>query len=191
MLKLLNLYVIDQIFERAGTKVSPLSKMVYLNCLMHYFKGKEATFEDSYGFNMHDSDFDFQAYKKSFHELDKAGLVSLNGAGVITFNNVWGQLIDRTQLKVSDNKRSWLASRYETKLLENTQLTDLCQMKYKLNLKQVTDLIALFVKEQDAMKKEYSNESECIKHCNFWIGKNVGRAKPKETVKSTGKLLGK
>ena len=42
MLKVINLYVLDRIFSDIESKISPKSKMLYINCLMHHFKEKSA-----------------------------------------------------------------------------------------------------------------------------------------------------
>ena len=64
MLKVINLYVLDRIFSDIESKISPKSKMLYINCLMHHFKEKSATVSNAVAFEMFEEDFgDFSRFK--------------------------------------------------------------------------------------------------------------------------------
>ena len=191
MLKLINLYVIEKIFDEAEIKTSALSKMVYVNCLIHYFKNKDATPESAVAFEIMTTDFDFSKFKKQFHELHKAGIVTING-DIIKFNNVWGAHIDKSQLgkpSYTPGFKTYKVKDFEQAILNNAKLSELCQMKYKLHGSQLPSLIKLFIKEQDACETIYKNESECIRHCGNWIGKNIDKT-VKTVVRSSAKRLG-
>lgn len=193
MLELLNLLVIDKIF--IGKKLSELSKMIYIQCLMNHFRDKEATVLDAYAFELLNSEIDdFEKKRANFHELHKSELVVLNG-DVITFTNMWGQLIDRTRLVNKPKQGSTVikVEDCEQIFLKHKTLYELCEMKHKLSEQQVTHLIKVFVKEQANVFKTYANHPEAIRHCTNWIGKNHNTQKsiPSETIKSKGKILGR
>jgi hypothetical protein len=195
MLKVLNLYVIDQIFnEFEGLSAS--SKIIYINCLMHHFRNKAANVSSAIAFDLFKEDFgDFEKYKMNFQELHKARLVEL-GYDKISFNNVWGKYIDWSQLeKVSANVyvggfQMKTIKDFKKDLISNQSLIDLAQMKYHLSKTQVEKLISLFIKEQETYEKTYMNLSDAIRHCTFWIGTNSVKV-PAETIKSKGKILGR
>lgn len=197
MLHIINLFVIDNIFsEVAQTKLSPLAKMLYINCLTHHFRGKECNVASAVSFQIFQNDVkDYEKYRKAFEELHKAQIVTI-GSNAIIFNNVWGKFIDRSKLsKVAPEKyvagfQFQPITDFKNELLKSSQLIELSQMKYKLTKKQIEQLIELFIVEQMTFEKKYTNLSDCIKHCSYWIGINADLV-PKENVKSSGKILGK
>ena len=196
MLTVLNLYTIDKIFkEESAIELKPLTKMLYINCLIYHFKDKKPTVSCSVAFEIFISEVkDYDKYEKLFIELHKSGLITI-GLKTIVFNNVWGRHIDRSRLdKV--NPVEYVAgfsfhpvNHFKKELEQNRGLFDLCGMKYKINESQVKKLIDLFVVEQTTFEKTYSNFSDCIKHFTMWAGKNLDKA-PKEIVKSNNKILG-
>ena len=197
MLDIITLKVIQMIFENAEIEVSQMTKMVYINCLIHHFKDKKATLNNSVAFEVFDTDFDFQKFKKNFQELHKAGIVTLNGS-IITFNNVWGKHIDRTKLDVEETETNSRinfipADKLKDELLKSQSLLDVCRMRYKLSNEQITNLINLFIIEQTAFNKTYNNPNDCLKHFTYWLNYNKDKSEIKESVKvkSKGKLLGK
>lgn len=197
MLQVINLFVIDKIFkEVAEVNVSPMSMMLYINCLTFHFKDKPATVSGAVAFEIFEEDIkNYDKYKPFFQELHKAKLITI-GSKSIVFNNVWGKFIDRSKLdKVKPEEyvagfTFRLASSFKEELIASQQLIELAQMKHKINKGQVERLIEMFILEQDAFQKKYINFSECIKHCSYWMGMNADKA-PKEVVKSGGKILGK
>jgi hypothetical protein len=196
MLTILNLYVIDKIFNEESTiSLTPMSKMLYINCLTHHFKDKKPTVSSAVSFEIFIKDIpNYNKHEKSFIELHKAGLIAI-GLKTIVFNNVWGKHIDRSQLE-KVNAVEYVAGfsfkpalDFKKELLENESLMDLCGMRYKINKIQIKNLIDFFIKEQTTFEKTYQNFSDCIRHFTMWAGKNLDKV-PKDVVKSNGKILG-
>ena len=196
MLTILNLYVIDKIFNEESTiPLTPMSKMLYINCLTYHFKDKKPTVASAVSFEIFIKDIpNYDKHEKSFVELHKGGLIAI-GLKTIVFNNVWGKHIDRRQLE-KVNPVEYVAGfsfkpvkEFKKELQESQSLIELCGMKYKINEGQVKNLIELFIKEQSTFEKTYSNFSDCIRHFTMWAAKNLDKA-PKEVVKSSGKILG-
>ena len=196
MLTVINLYTIDMIFADCGNvKLKPLTKMLYINCLMHHFREKKPTVANAVAFSMFINDIpNYDTYEKMFQELHKAGLVVI-GISDVRFENVWGKYIDRTKLdKVSPQEyvagfSFAKASGFKDDMLKSDSLIELLQMKHKISGKQIETLIALFVKEQDAFEKQYSSYADCTRHFTYWIPNNVSKAVG-ETVKTGAKILG-
>jgi hypothetical protein len=198
MLKVINLYVIDKIFEESEIKLSSKAKMLYINCLTHHFKNKTATVANAVAFEMFEEDFgDFDKYKVLMQELHRAGLIEI-GVNRIAFHNTWGKHIDRTQLeKVSPTE--YVAGfsfngidSFEKDLTNNTQIIELSRMKYGISQENVVKLMELFIKEQKTFDKKYSGLSDCVKHFTYWLPSQIKQI-PKEqakSVKSQGKILG-
>jgi len=194
MLKVLNLYVIDQIFSEAAG-LSAMTKMIYINCLMHHFRDKPANVSSAIAFDLFKEDFgNFEKFKRNFQELHKAGLVEL-GYDKISFNNTWGKHIDWSQLE-KVNPNSYIGGiqfkkikDFEKDLKTNNKMVELAQMKFHISAHQVEKLVALFIKEQETYEKTYMNLSDAIRHCTSWIGINAAKI-PNETIKSKGKILG-
>lgn len=195
MLKIINLFVIESIFNNeAQHKLSAMSKMLYINILMHYFKDKKANVANVCAFELNEKDFsDYDKFKKYVLELQKAQLVTIDGE-TIAFNCAWSKYIDRTQLeKITPGEYIGLLNfhditEYTERLLEDRNLYELSAMRYKLNRESTKAAIELFIKEQETVEKKYTNVSECIKHCIYWVGKNTDKVQ-NTTVKSKGKLF--
>ena len=196
MLSLINLFVLDKIFnEVSEVKLSALSKMLYINCLTYHFKDKPAKVSSAISFEILNVEIpNYTKYEKYFIELHKAELIVLSDSKIL-FNNVWGQYIDRSKLeKVSVDEyvagfsfQSVLA--FKDELFNNQKLFELAMMKNKLSKVQIEKLLNLFIKEQETFETKYNNFSECVKHFSYWISKNINNA-PKEATKSSGKILG-
>ena len=73
MLHLINLFVIDKIFnEAAESKLCPMSMMLYINCLTHNFKDKPASFSGAVAFEIFENEIkDYHKYEKYFQKLHK------------------------------------------------------------------------------------------------------------------------
>lgn len=198
MLTLLNLYVIDSIFNNAEVKLSAKAKMLYINCIMHHFRNKEANVVNLIAFDMFEEDFgDFSKYRMSMQELHKAGLIEI-GVNKIAFHNKWGEYIDRSKLEkvtaehyvagFSFNSIEF----YENDLKSNQSIIELAQMKYKISKENIIQLTDVFIKEQKAFDKKYSNFADCAKHFSYWLPNQIKQT-PKEVNKqviSKGKILG-
>jgi hypothetical protein len=196
MLTLINLFVIDKIFnEVSEVKLSALSKMLYINCLTYHFKDKLPKVSSAVAFEILNKEIpSYNKYEKYFIELHKAELIVLSDSKIL-FNNVWGNYIDRSKLeKVSPDEyvagfsfQSVLS--FKDELFNNEKLFELTMMKNKLSRNQIEKLLNLFIKEQETFETKYNNFSECAKHFSYWILKNINNA-PKESIKSSGKILG-
>ena len=195
MLHIITLHTIDKIFEEAEKQISAASKMIYINCLMHHFREKSATVVNAVAFEIFKNDLkNYDKFVKNFEELHKAGLVIVSHER-ITFQNMWGQHIDRTKLdKVNPmhfvgSFEFSLASTYKDEMLNSQSLIELLQMKHRLSKQHFIKLLELFVKEQDTFESKYKSYGECTKHFTFWLNNNIDKL-PKDTVKSSAKLLG-
>jgi hypothetical protein len=195
MLEVITLFTINKIFENAECKLSAYSQMLYINCLIHYFKDKTPKVSSATAFEINKADFNsYDKYKKNLEQLNEAGLITI-GENSIVFNNVWGQYIDRDKLeKVSPyeyvaNFSYKPVKEFENELRGSVNIRELAKLKYKLNDNQIDRLIETFIKEQVTFEKTYPNFSECIKHCSYYIGQNIDKVQ-KETIKNNTKILG-
>ena len=192
MLKIINLFIIDKILNQvAKCKLSSKAQMLYINCLMYHFKYLDAKQYNCNAFDIMIDEFpNFDKYVDLIKELDNASLVELSN-GRILFYNVWSSFIDKSLL---DNPTQEIVQQsvvvFKEELLASQQLVELSMMKYKLSKLQVLKLIELFVKEQESFKKTYLTYSDCIKHCTYWMASSHHKI-PKESIKSTNKMLGK
>ncbi len=196
MLTVLNLYTVDKIFtEEVEKKLSAMAQMVYINCLLHHFRAKPATVSGAVAFEIFKNDFkQYEKFKVYFQELHKAGLVIISDER-ISFSNAWGKHIDRSQLeKVSPEEyvagfQFSPVTKFKDEMIASQNLIELSGMKYKLAKNQVSKMIELFVKEQETFETKYSSYGECVKHFTYWLQGNIDKI-PKDSVKSTGKILG-
>ena len=196
MLTVINLFVIDKIFNEVATKkLSVQSKMLYINCLTYHFKDKKPSVANAYAFEIFKNDVpNYKKYQIYFEELHKAELVIIR-EDAVCFHNCWGKYIDHTNLKKVD-PNTYIAGLqiqsvdyYAEEMLKSGSLKELCCMKHKLSIRQCELLLELFVKEQLSIQKKYNGYTDCSKHFINWIPANIDKI-PKEIVKSKSKLLG-
>jgi hypothetical protein len=171
MLKLISLHAIQQIFETEATDiVSPLAKMCYINCIMHYFDGLPENLDNTKAFDLLIKDMkNYGKNHKYFMELQDVNLVIINN-NTITFINHWYKYIDKTRLE-RKNPEEYLgmmgwrpAKDFTNDLLTNDSLYDLLGMHYSLSRETVTKEINLFIQEQETKKKHYSSPNDAITH---------------------------
>ncbi len=200
MLKLITLEIIDKIFQtQAVVHLPAQTKMLYINCLMHYFRDLKPSPDNAMAFDLFQSDFKpYEKFEESLQQLHKAKLIQINNK-TIQFLNYWGPYIDRAQLisepitQDPDNKnvieKSGLIEDFKNELLESQSLIELICMRHKVKVERATALVKLFVKEQETFKKVYAGYSDCLRHCNNWIDHNFNKT-PRDTKKSKPKLIG-
>jgi hypothetical protein len=196
MLTIINLYTIDKIFsEETDVNLSAEAKMLYVNCLIHHFRGKTPTVANAIAFSMLIGDMPkYKKFERLFFELHKAGLVVVDSMEV-RFENHWGKHIDRSKLdKVSPDTyvagfALHRASHFKSDMLAHERLYELMAMKHKATKRRVEAMIDLFVKEQDTLDKTYTSFSDCVKHFSSWFPYNLPKSQ-NEHVKAGGKILG-
>jgi len=188
MLEIITLSTIKKIFDNANCEVSSMSKMLYVNCLMHHFGDLSYTQEDSVGFELTDTEVKFNAFKKNFQDLKKAGVLEINFDGSIVFFPLWLRHIDKLLLTkkpsvVVDNQE------IEGVLNQSQVFLDLVCMKHSITILSARNLIKRFSYEQYALGKHHRNESEIKNHFLNWVKFNLNND-VKKVVKSNAKILG-
>lgn len=194
MLKQVNLYVIDKIFtEVAKISLSAKAQIVYINCLIYYFRDKEHIEENCQSFYLDFAEHPkLQKYESEWIELEKSGLVVKETKRLI-FRNAWITYIRKpydTMIPPQNYVGAFELKSFEqfkSDLLKNEALKELCAMKYKVNATDYEKLIDVFLTEQKAFDKKYINSTDLVKHFSFWIPKNVVQ---KNVEKKKPKLLG-
>lgn len=177
MLKLINLWTLNQIFERAKTPLSGTCKMIYINCLMHYFDKLEASFENSVAFEIFDSELDYEKFEKHFVELHKAGFVIIKEKSIF-FENHWGQFIDRSKLTLTGTEQKAHFHQntifsYEENLCNSEELRVHISRKYKLKEPQYKVLLNDFLEEQKGISRNYNDYKDVSSHFFYWCGKRT------------------
>jgi hypothetical protein len=198
MLEIITLHTIQKIFDDCETEISTITKLIYMNCFIHHFKDKDAKMANSVAFEILDTEIDFEKFKKNFHELHRAGLVTINGS-VIMFNNFWSKHIDITQLdkaidEYTPGKINFLTpEKMRADLMNSEMLQEICRMRYSITKDRMIFLIDLFIKEQTTFEKTYNSPNDCTKHFTYWLQYNKDKTSEDEKVKvkSKGRLLGK
>ncbi len=194
MLFVMNFEVIENIFsERSEAKVSSLAKMLYVNCLVGYFKGKDANEKNAMGFDLFRSEIkNYKTWEKQFIELHHAKLITITN-DMLMFHNHWGAFIDRTvfnEIQGLESKKLY-AEDYFQEIIENQNLMNLIMMKNKWNSTKAQDGVKLFVTEQNALMTKYSSEHDVFRHLLNWIAVNAPKMNlGSESVKSNGKIIG-
>lgn len=196
MSSLFNFEVIENIFsERAEEQTTSLAKMLYLNCLMGYFRGKEANYKNAMGFELFRSEIKgYKTWEKQFIELHRAKLITITD-DMLMFHNHWGTFIDRKafdEVKAPENEiENKMAMDFQQEILENTNLLNLVSMKHKWTRTQVVHSVELFITEQTALSTQYANCHDVFRHLIHWVSANATKMNFKnESVKSNSKIIG-
>ena len=175
MLKLISLWTLDRIFDRAKTPLSGMAKMIYINCLMYHFDKLEPTTENAVAFEIFDTELDYGKFETLFVELHKAGFVIIKEKSIY-FENHWGQFIDRSQLSrtaegyvnssfqngidcYADNLRASIS--LQAHIIKNHSISEI---RYGLLLNE-------FIEEQKATGHTYNSYKDVSSHFYFWIAK--------------------
>lgn len=193
MLKILNLYVIKSIFENSKVKITSNNQILYINCLMHFFKDKEATEFNCKAFEILTDDIpSFDKFKNNFKELHRIGLVVLSDTKV-EFPCLWRKYIDIDSLSKTDYKEGVKnASDYKDEILRSTMLIETITRKNQITKAQVLSMLDIFVSEQDSTQKTYSSYSDTSRHFMNWVRTNLEKV-PKVSgtvVRTKSKILG-
>lgn len=175
MLKLINLWTLNKIFERAKSPLSGMCKMIYINCLMHHFQELEATTEKAVSFEIFDSELDYEKFEKYFVELHKAGLLIIKEKSIY-FENHWGQFIDRSQLsKPADGyvNASWQNNIqcFAESLKSSNELEAHIRKNHRLTPEKYAEHLESFIEEQIAIGKTYNDYKDVSSHFYYWVGK--------------------
>lgn len=181
MLKLISLYTIDKIFEQeAIVKISPKSKVAYMQCLIKHFGELEPKLSSLQAFSFEKNIIN-QRSLPLFSELEMAGLVIIE-TDQITFVNHWHKYIDKTKLeKVKPHEYLGMvnykkAEDYRETLLSHQGFSEIAQMQCKISAEKVIELINLFFKEQGAHEESYASYQAASRHCLSYIRKQYPTA---------------
>lgn len=186
MLKLISLWTLNKIFERAKTPVGGMAKMIYINCLMYHFDKLEATTQNAMAFEIFDTELDYEKFEKHFVELHKAGLVIIKEKSIY-FENHWGQFIDRSLLDTPENGYvndviNGIKS-FQEQLINSVDLRNHVMKHHKLSESQYKENLVWFIEEQTAIGKTYVDYKDISQHFFYWVGKKKTNqpTKPKST----------
>lgn len=196
MLKVISLHTIQKIFEYEVLKpVSALSKLSYINTLIFYFEGKEATVDNCKAFEIPINQVkNPNKTMKYYIELQEAGLVKINDT-TISFPNKWFKYIDKNLLdKVTPQEYVGMVgaksiTEFEQNLLKGGSAFELLGMRHKLSTQRITELIREFILEQKTKESVYYSDADVAKHCINWFNKRIPLL-PKSQQGGTGKILG-
>jgi hypothetical protein len=192
--KLITLYVIDEIFANDCIgKVTPIAKMLYINCLSHNFKDKLPSLPNLNDFIILKASIpNYNSYKTHFENLCNASLI-VDENYAYKFISHWIKYVELNRLNQMNDFESRQAvnlDEYEKEFYQSQQLIELCCMKNNINKQQVINLMEQFLKEQKVTDKTYTNIGDAKKHFIYWCAINKDKL-PKETiVKSKSKILG-
>ncbi len=196
MLKHISLYCINQIFEtEALIKISPKSKVAYIQCLIFHFEELEPSHENTETFDI----LKTRVKPKSlplFEEMAKAGLVQISDKW-ITFISLWKNHIDKSAFKrVTPTEYMVMsgykpAEEYKDDMLKNESFYDLTGIQLKLSKERTTQMIELFFKTQGAHEQSYPNYTAASRHCLGWIRGQmipINYTKSKKTNNATQRI---
>lgn len=179
MLKLINLSVIDRIFnEDSKFKLSAKAQALYVNALIHHFRDLPAKVHNSVAFELFKSEIKgFENHKKTFEELHNAGLVIINGDNIY-FNNLWGAKINREQLEKSKPEEAVAGFRFKAandfadELYNSHTVFEVAKIKNGLEPDKTVKLIELFLKERTEADTKYQSYSNCFRDLMYYLKTN-------------------
>jgi hypothetical protein len=178
----------SNIFKECNAKLSYGSMQLYQNILQHYFSDKEEVIGNLNEFKIKQEDIpNYSKYKNLIDELESAKLIKCNGQTIL-FYDKWTKHIQFFRM-IANHKMNF-ATDFKDEMYNSHSLIEVVAMKLGLKKADVNQLLQLFFAEQEGIKKEYPNESECRKHFIYWSQHNISKVH-KTSVKSNSKILGK
>lgn len=202
LLDILPISVLDNLIQsELKGKVSIDAQMVYIRCLLGRFRTLTADLTEATFFTLEQKSLgNVKGMDGILKQLEKAGLVDLQGSNIL-FYNKWSKHMERG---TSENNLQVIEPQLNTTMfhvehfkadLENSQLLiDSLQMKYLISREAIIKMVALFVAEQTTFEKKYSGWADCAKHFTYWVGNSVDKIDfhpPVDSkVVSNSKILG-
>ena len=184
----ISISVMDNIFKEVDTKLSYGSMQFYQNCMNYHFSSQE---EDIVNLNEFHISYDklknLEKYRLQLTQLEKAKLIVLEKDNIL-FLNVWSKHLQLHRFKKNNYKLSSVMD-YKDEMYNSNSLIEAVAMKSRIKKEEVNQLLQLFFAEQNAIGKEYQNESECRKHFIYWSNNNINKV-VKVKVKSKSQILG-
>jgi hypothetical protein len=154
--------VIEKILTSAGP-IGLEARGLYVHCLIYHFSKLEAKTANITAFEIYNTDIkNFERHRKTFIQLDKAGLVSVN-LNTVAFHNMWGAHIDRTKLEKSKPEEFIGAfemkppSFYANDLYKSKGVIETCIMKHGLKEQEVKKMMEAFVGEKESSETAYQS----------------------------------
>ena len=181
-----------KIFEiDAKIKCGVNEKMIYQNVLTHHFANKITNVHLLNSFSLTKEKLKYEKFKETYDNLEKAELIEIYELEIV-FRDVWVKHINLTNFGQGECKRI-TAEQVKEELYESHSLNEIIRMKYKVTIKKATQLLHIFIKEQEAVQTQYHNESQIRKHFVYWCQTNLDKINTEEQVwfRSKSKILGK
>ncbi len=184
----ISISVMDNIFKEVDIKLSYGSMQFYQNCMNYHFSSQE---EDIVNLNEFHISYNklknLEKYRLQLTQLEKAKLIVLEKDNIL-FLNVWSKHLQLHRFKKNNYKLSSVMD-YKDEMYNSNSLIEAVAMKSRIKKEEVNQLLELFFAEQNAIGKEYQNESECRKHFIYWSNNNINKV-VKVKVKSKSQILG-
>lgn len=184
MLKLINLYIIDQIFTKAESekdlKVGARAQILYINCLIHHFRELDLDENNLVAFSLTKEECYFERLKEHYAKLQMAGLVSVREDHVF-FYDLWRDYLDMNQTAEPDD--------LGRELFQKSDLQLHIRRVYKIDEATYKKTVETFLSTQKAAGKKYSGVQDIKSHFINWCRHNIV-APADSTVKSNSERLG-
>ncbi len=186
--EVISISVMDNIFKEVDIKLSYGSMQFYQNCINYHFSKQEEDILNLNEFQISYSQLkNLEKYRLQLTQLQEAKLIVLEKDNVL-FLNVWSKHLQLYRFKKNDYKL-YSVMNYKDEMYNSNSLLEAVAMKNRIKKEEVNQLLQLFFAEQDAIGKEYQNESECRKHFIYWCNNNLNKV-VKVKVKSKSQILG-
>jgi len=76
-------------------------------------------------------------------------------------------------------------------IIQNKSAIDVLGMKHNVTPNRISNMMDIFIKEQQAVGTKYNDIGEVSKHFIYWFSSNLNKIDVKnESVKSKGKIIG-
>ena len=186
----IDLYVIQRIFDERGSILSSQAKALYINCLMHHFGKLEASENNSIHFSIGYEIAKHNKLKRRYDELQASGLIDYSEYQ-ITFLPHWNRFIDTSRYNKELVLSKWGAEHFIQDLKKNS-IIQLVAMRLRIEESNVLAMVDDFILEKKATETKYEDLSGIVQHFMYWSSKPINHEshkKEKTSVKSQSKEL--
>lgn len=178
MLRYLDLRFIDYSLNNTDGKalVGEKAQLLYVRMIIKHFRGMPVLPKSLSAFIITEKELPWSKWQKELTELTGIGLMEIVITNEVRTYKVVNKWMSFVNMAIFFGKYKTMEV-YAGYLSENIELKKLVCTREDISEKQVSELISLFIDEQNVVKRIYKDEDDAVNHFSNWVKTNKGYLK--------------